>query len=136
MERQVKINKLYRHFKGGIYRVISIAKDSETEKEVVVYRNNTTNETWVRPLDMFLDKVDKEKYPDVTQEYRFEQIYPIRTNPNSEIVTEVRDKIRENGGYCPCNIIQNEDTKCMCKEFRESNELGYCHCGLYYRTEE
>ncbi len=58
----------------------------------------------------------------------------IKTNPDREYVKEIRDKLKKNGGYCPCRLIKNSDTKCMCKEFRdmmENNESGMCHCGLY-----
>ena len=64
----------YRHFKGAIVEVLEIAKDSETLEEMVVYKHEETGEIWVRPLSMFLSKVDKDKYPDVKQEYRFEKI--------------------------------------------------------------
>ena len=57
----------------------------------------------------------------------------IVTNPDTEYVAEIRKKLRENEGYCPCSIIKNEDTKCMCKEFR-GMESGMCHCGLYIKT--
>ena len=43
----------------------------------------------------------------------------IKLNNNKELVKEIRKKIKENGGYCPCSLIKNEDTKGMCKEFRE-----------------
>ena len=56
----------------------------------------------------------------------------IVVNPNKDIVNEVRRKLKENDGYCPCSLIKNEDTKCMCKEFRET-EVGECHCGLYVK---
>lgn len=59
----------------------------------------------------------------------------IKLNNNKELVKEIRKKIKENGGYCPCSLIKNEDTKCMCKEFREQNS-GECHCGLYIKTEQ
>ena len=62
----------YRHFKGMEIRIIAIAKDSETLEEKVVYEHD--GEIWVRDMEMFLSKVDKEKYPDITQEYRFEPI--------------------------------------------------------------
>lgn len=58
----------------------------------------------------------------------------IKTNPDKEFVKEIRDKLKENGGYCPCRISKTADTKCMCKEFREmvaNGETGMCHCGLY-----
>ena len=68
------IGKKYRHFKGHIYEVIAIAKDSETVKDMVVYQNVETKEVWVRPYEMFISKVDKNKYSNVLQEYRFEEI--------------------------------------------------------------
>lgn len=52
---------------------------------------------------------------------------------NNEIVESVRNKLKENGGFCPCKIEKTEDTKCMCKEFLEQ-ENGECHCGLYYKS--
>lgn len=63
----------------------------------------------------------------------------IVTNPDTEYVTEMRKKLKENAGYCPCSILKNADTKCMCKEFRDQaarNEAGFCHCGLYCAVEE
>lgn len=59
----------------------------------------------------------------------------IKVSDNKEVVEEVRKKLKENSGYCPCKLFKNEDTKCMCKEFREQTELGECHCGLYVKIE-
>ena len=71
--RQVKIKGIYRHFKGNYYLVEDIAKDSETEEDVVVYRKLYGDcGLWVRPVSMFLSEVDKEKYPETEQKYRFE----------------------------------------------------------------
>lgn len=56
-------------------------------------------------------------------------------NPDKKFVTEIRQKLKENSGYCPCSLIKSEDTKCMCKEFRETDE-GMCHCGLYIKIKE
>ena len=47
---------------------------------------------------------------------------------------EIQDAIKDNGGYCVCAVSKNEDTKCMCKEFREQQASGTCHCGLYKKT--
>ena len=44
--------------------------------------------------------------------------------------------VAENGGYCPCAIVKDADTKCMCKEFREQQTLGLCTCGLYRKEAE
>ena len=59
----------------------------------------------------------------------------VKTNPDKEIVNEIRAKLKENGGYCPCRISKTEDTKCMCKEFRDAPWPGECHCGLYIKEE-
>lgn len=59
----------------------------------------------------------------------------IRVNTDKDLVKIIRNKLKENDGYCPCRLIKNEDTKCMCKEFREQ-ESGECHCGLYVKTKE
>lgn len=59
----------------------------------------------------------------------------IKQNPDKEYATEIKRKLKENGGYCPCSLVKTEDTKCRCKEFRQQikrNEAGYCHCGLWY----
>ncbi len=74
MNKDIKANDVYRHFKGILVTIICIAKDSETLEEYVIYKHNDTNEIWARPISMFLSKVDKEKYPDVEQVYRFEKI--------------------------------------------------------------
>lgn len=59
----------------------------------------------------------------------------IRLNPDKEYADNVRAALKENDGYCPCSITKNEDTKCMCKEFREM-ESGVCHCGLYIKEKD
>ena len=65
---------LYRHFKGGRYRVLGIARHSETEEELVVYESLRNGTFWVRPLAMFASPVDRLKYPDAGQTWRFELV--------------------------------------------------------------
>ena len=64
----------------------------------------------------------------------------IKLNENEEIVKVVREGLKERGGYCPCRRESTPDTKCMCKEFRDQiadpNFEGYCHCMLYYKSNE
>ena len=74
MERVIEIGKIYKHFKGHIYKVINIALDSEDLSKKVIYENINDGKVWVRNYDMFNSLVDKEKYPNVIQEYRFEEI--------------------------------------------------------------
>ena len=70
---ELKINGVYRHFKGDYYIVEDVATHSETKEKYVVYRGlYGANELYIRPMEMFLSKVDKVKYPNVDQEYRFQ----------------------------------------------------------------
>lgn len=73
MEREIKIHGIYKHFKGDLYIVEDVATHSETREKYVVYRAlYGENNLYIRPYDMFLSEVDKEKYPNVQQKYRFE----------------------------------------------------------------
>ena len=64
----------------------------------------------------------------------------VKLNPDTETVKLIKEGLKRSGGYCPCIRIQNEDTKCMCKEFREQiadpDFEGYCHCMLYYKSKD
>lgn len=73
MENILKINGIYKHFKGDYYLVENVAIHSETKEKYVIYRGlYADNELYIRPYDMFLSEVDHEKYPNVKQKYRFE----------------------------------------------------------------
>ena len=58
----------------------------------------------------------------------------ITYNQDKQIVDKILDALDKNNGYCPCKLEKNNDTKCMCKEFREQKE-GYCNCGLYIKED-
>lgn len=75
MKNRIMPGDIVRHFKGNEYEILCFALDSETREEMVVYRAlYGEGGTWVRPKEMFLSPVDREKYPDAAQEYRFEKI--------------------------------------------------------------
>ena len=80
MDRDIpKPLEIYKHFKGNYYKIIAVGHHSETGEKMVIYRdiadeNSSFDDPCIRPLDMFMSEVDHEKYPNVTQKYRFEKV--------------------------------------------------------------
>lgn len=75
MRPNPKPQEIYRHFKGNVYQIITIARHSETKIKMVVYQQlYAPYEVYVRPLDMFMSKIDTKKYPNEKQIFRFERI--------------------------------------------------------------
>jgi len=70
---EIKVKGIYKHFKGDYYLIEDIAIHSETEEKLIIYRAlYGDTKLYARPYNMFFEKVDKTKYPDIKQEYRFE----------------------------------------------------------------
>ena len=59
--------------------------------------------------------------------------FDIKTNPYEEELAEIVEAVKANDGYCPCLSVKNDDTKCMCKDFRDSKNTDFCHCGRFYK---
>ena len=67
-----QVGEIYQHFKGNIIKIIAIGIHTETKEEMVVYEHD--NDIWIRTMEMFLSKVDNEKYANVKQENQFKKI--------------------------------------------------------------
>ena len=67
--------EIYRHFKGNIYQIITLARHSEDGGKMVVYQQMYEPfEVYVRPLELFMSRIDTRKYPNEKQVYRFEKM--------------------------------------------------------------
>ena len=126
MRELPKAFEQYRHFKGKLYQILNLAKDSETMEDVVVYQALYGDyQIYVRPLDMFMSEVDKDKYPNVQATYRFEKVDQF-TNNNEfpQSIEQKSETVEETQG------IQNAETEVefaidpLVMEFLDADNYG------------
>ena len=70
-DRDFQPGDTVQHFKGGFYKIIAIGTNTETEEKMIVYQSLKDKKIWIRSYNMFISKVDRKKYPNVCQPYRF-----------------------------------------------------------------
>ncbi len=92
MERTVNVGEVYRHFKGNVYEIVALAVNADNREQVVVYKSLSNGKVFVRSYAGFVGEVNKNKYPDSPQKYRFELVSdeaPDMEEEDAEIIPAV-----------------------------------------------
>lgn len=120
--REVGQGQFYQHFKGRLYQIVAVAEHSETGEKMVVYQALYGDyRVYVRPYEMFISEVDHEKYPEVSQKYRFELVEFTKENRLEKGTAE--ESREETVSVHPVHIEDTDRVDPVLLEFLDSDTL-------------